>query len=110
MDAELAEIFLVWQHVQEKRKIVAIVGNKFLKKLKMLPSALRGHCGRSPSEAEVLILVEHRYPSEVEGSAVIAVNDDKNHPCRNPLSKCFAPPGLGIFRPDGAGDVTPLRG
>ena len=76
----------------------------------MLPSASLGWRGHSPSEAEVLILVEHRCPSEVEGRAVIAVIDDKYCPCRNLSSKRFAPPGLGMFRPSGARDVSPLRG
>ena len=76
----------------------------------MLPSASLGWRGHSPSEAEVLILVEHRCPSEVEGRAVIAVIDDKYRPCRNLSSKCFAPTGLGIFRPSGASNILPLRG
>ena len=46
------------------------LGNKFREKSKMLPSASLGQTGRSPSEVEVLILVECRCPSEVEGRLI----------------------------------------
>jgi len=57
----------------------------------------------------VLILVEFRCPSEVEGCLFTTMIDDENRSYRYPSAMYSAPPGLRAHRP-AFSDIPPLRG